>query len=570
MADLKITELAALAAADLASGDLLPLADISASETKKITVTDLLSKGVTLIPDATIPNAKIVFGSASIPGSALANGAVGTTQIANDAVTAAKLGDQSVTRFVATLPASGDFVGQFAIDTSTLLAWVWTGSQWTAFRAAGSFSTVIGSSVGIVNIVPSGVGDQLTLTATLDSTTAAGQFLAGPASAAGAPGYRTISGTDLPVASSSTRGGVVVNGNGLTMNSGTLAIDNSVTAEASAYHVVRYNSSGLVTGGRALAAGDVPLATSNSVGVVSPGSGLSVSGAGALGHSNSIASGTASKVTFDAQGHITGTSSLEATDIPGLSADKITSGTFSSARIGAKAVDGTKLSDYSIGKIAESAPTPDFISQLFFNPLERTLFMWDGNVYQPIGVSYGQIVFACTYDASTNKIASVTTDGTAVGLAVNQPLPASSATNRAHYVVVEKAGTGTSPAPAVSLAPPDILISTGSAWILLDVSDTITAQIASNVGVTPTGGISSTNVQAALAELDTEKLATAGGTVTGEVLIGNTGSLKFEGSSNNDFETTLGVVDPTADRSINLPNLSGTVALTSQLDDGTY
>ena len=47
----------------------------------------------------------------------------------------------------------------------------------------------------------------------------------------------------------------------------------------------------------------------------------------------------------------------------------------------------------------------------------------------------------------------------------------------------------------------------------------------------------------------------------GPVIIGTTGSLVFEGSTANDYETTLGVVDPTADRSILLPDASGTIAL---------
>ena len=37
--------------------------------------------------------------------------------------------------------------------------------------------------------------------------------------------------------------------------------------------------------------------------------------------------------------------------------------------------------------------------------------------------------------------------------------------------------------------------------------------------------------------------------------------LIFEGSTADDNETTLGVIDPTADRTINLPNASGTVFL---------
>jgi hypothetical protein len=39
-------------------------------------------------------------------------------------------------------------------------------------------------------------------------------------------------------------------------------------------------------------------------------------------------------------------------------------------------------------------------------------------------------------------------------------------------------------------------------------------------------------------------------------------TLEFEGATNDAFETTFGVIDPTADRTINLPNTSGTVITT--------
>jgi hypothetical protein len=51
----------------------------------------------------------------------------------------------------------------------------------------------------------------------------------------------------------------------------------------------------------------------------------------------------------------------------------------------------------------------------------------------------------------------------------------------------------------------------------------------------------------------------SGGTVLGNLEIGTTGTLTFEGSTANGFETTLAVTDPTADRTITLPNQSGTV-----------
>ena len=48
-------------------------------------------------------------------------------------------------------------------------------------------------------------------------------------------------------------------------------------------------------------------------------------------------------------------------------------------------------------------------------------------------------------------------------------------------------------------------------------------------------------------------------TITGNLEIGTTGSLTFEGSTADGFETTLAVTNPTADRTITLPNQSGTV-----------
>ena len=42
-------------------------------------------------------------------------------------------------------------------------------------------------------------------------------------------------------------------------------------------------------------------------------------------------------------------------------------------------------------------------------------------------------------------------------------------------------------------------------------------------------------------------------------------TIAFEGATDNDFETVLTVVDPTADRTITFPNATGTVALTTDI-----
>ena len=53
----------------------------------------------------------------------------------------------------------------------------------------------------------------------------------------------------------------------------------------------------------------------------------------------------------------------------------------------------------------------------------------------------------------------------------------------------------------------------------------------------------------------------------GSITLDSTG-IVFEGSTVNTFETTFNVVDPTADRAINLPDASGTVALLTSLTGG--
>jgi hypothetical protein len=57
-------------------------------------------------------------------------------------------------------------------------------------------------------------------------------------------------------------------------------------------------------------------------------------------------------------------------------------------------------------------------------------------------------------------------------------------------------------------------------------------------------------------------------TLTNPVITGavfNDGSVVFEGATANDFETTLAITDPTADRTITFPDSTGTVALTSDI-----
>ncbi len=68
---------------------------------------------------------------------------------------------------------------------------------------------------------------------------------------------------------------------------------------------------------------------------------------------------------------------------------------------------------------------------------------------------------------------------------------------------------------------------------------------------------------------DIFNLATDVDTVLNGFLTTNVGSagISFEGTTADANETTLNVIDPTQDRTINLPDASGTVALVSEAEN---
>ena len=579
--------------------------------------------------------------TSAVTENAIAANAVTTGKVLDGAITAAKLDDDSAAIVAAASPSGvGAFIGQQWFNTNNSQEFTWTGSAWVQQAGIGTINIVDSTPIAIAVAYPDAYSAELTVT--LDTQTAATVF-AGPTSGAdAAPTFRALVPTDLPDATASTKG------------------------------------------------------------IIQPGTGLAVD-SGTLNHSNVVTGATVSSITFDNQGHITAAIPLVAADIPELDASKITTGTFPTALIADASITGLKIADSANVQFGETLPVAEHIGQFFFNPLEGSVFLWDGNVWQPVGVTTGAIILAGTYDATLNQIISTTLEGAAIGLTAGSPLPSATDANANYYVVVAIGGTGTAPAPTSILAPPDLILSTGSVWVELDVSAGAGAIAAVNVVFSAIGEISATNVQAAIEEVSTEcrnatnitsgtlavarggtnvasyakgdllaasatttltkltvgtngqvlransatatglewgndfvgtvttvtsstgaltvatatttpaltirsattsvngivqlsdststtssvlaatptavksaydlaalALPKAGGTVTGELLIGSTGTLVFEGSTDDAFETTLAVADPTADNVVTLPNSTGTVALTSQLNDGTY
>jgi len=543
MANQRIDQLVAETAP--AAADVLPVYSIAGSDTKKITVKNLVQQGAALVDDASIPVAKVNLSGIS------------GTSLTNATVTAAKF-DTS------TIPATGGIT----VSSSNLQL------------VAPTSPIVRNASTGSLEHALSGVTAGTYTKLTVDTK---GHVTVGTAIASG----------DLPIAVSGTVGAMSP-GTGLSVTGGGVVNHtNSITAGTTSG--ITFDAQGHITATTALTGANLPVATSGVIGGVRPGTGLTVDGSGILNVSaatnavlggviagsdfgistgtislatqGGLTAGTYTKATFNSKGIATGGSALVAADIPNLAATQITSGSLDIARIGANTVTGAKLANYAISKIGDTTPTADCIGQFFFNPLSKDLFLYDGNVYQPIGISVGEIVFAGTFNASTGSgtglITSVTAEGTAIGLTVGAALPSATAGNSRYYVVVATGGTVTTGnAPHAALNPPDIILSNGTTWVEIDISQTFTTVTANQVSFTPFGSLASANVQAALEELDTEKLTATGGTITGNLEIGTTGSLTFEGASANTFETTLAVTDPTADRTITLPDTTGTVVTT--------
>jgi hypothetical protein len=516
--------------------------------------------GTTQIADGAVTTAKL---SGTISAGTITDGAVGTAKLADDAVTSGKLAANAVdAAALADNAVDAGAIASNAVTEAKIAANAVVNAKITdgTITAAKLNTSNIDRSL---NVASGNLGINNTVTAATRSGISynAQGLITGTVALAAA---------DLPVATSSAVGGVSI-GSGLSVSgSGVLTLSNSVTGAT--VSGITFDNNGQITSATALTAANLPVATTSAKGAVqiTSGGGLTVDGSGNLTTSTSgISAGTYQSITVNNKGVATAGAALTAALVPNLAASKITSGSFDAARIAADSIDGTKLSNSSTAlfqSIAQSGyPTAQFSGQILFDTVSEDAFIWDGNAWQAITtLTKGSLVFGGTYNANTSQMVATTSAGIAAGLAVGSNLPTASATTDGVYVVVSTAGTPSSPAPAIAFAPPDYILgvtnSSGSSWNEVDLSQTVAGQVASNITFTPYGQISSTNVQDAMQELETEKLALSGGTVTGQVLIGNTGSLVFEGSTVDAYETTLTVADPTtSDKTITLPNVTGTV-----------
>ncbi len=557
MADQRITQLNQLAEADVAAIDVLPIVDISASETKKVTAKDLFEAGATLADNSSIDLAKLNQSSTT---------KIGTTALADDAVTAAKLADDSSIVYDSTEPVADNFEGRGYVNSTSKNLQVWDGSAFqqvvapTAGIEDGAVTTnkIADNAVTTVKVDAAGLGtaaiadDAITSTKILDGTIASSNFAPGAVDTTAiaddavitakiadgnvttdsladdavtgaklADDSATVVDTTNPSGSGDFVGQQWINANtGLTQIwDGTEWIDSKAvqtitfTDSTPITFAVAYPTStsaevtttldtqaaasvfaGPISGVdaepsfRALEPTDLPIAEVGTVGVVQPGTGLNIDGAGTLNHLNSVTAGTYTKVTVDAQGHVTTGDVIASEDIPDLDASKITSGTFGSAFLAENSVTAEQLADNGIAQVSQTAPVPQFSGQWWVNPSDRSTYIWVGSVAATLeesngywlNLGYGNLQnenlrFAGTYNGSTNLVETVTQYSTQAGLDSGDTLNAPADNNNGLYYIVTTAGTGSGFAPVGSLAAGDWIVSLGqgSNWELLDFASVV-------------------------------------------------------------------------------------------------
>ena len=133
MADQTISQLNLLAAGSLAATDELPIVDISASETKKIRASTLVEAGISLITNGSIDLIKLDQNSAT---------KIGTSALADAAITSAKLNDNSSIVSASTSPAANNFTGK---------GWFRSTDQNLYIYSAGAYQQVVMPTAGIAD-----------------------------------------------------------------------------------------------------------------------------------------------------------------------------------------------------------------------------------------------------------------------------------------------------------------------------------------------------------------------------------------------------------------------------------
>jgi len=496
MADTEISKLPPLSQSGLRGEDVLAIADVSQVETKKIRADALVAGAIgTLPPGVLDPDAIDWDGltDGTIDGSKikpctydLCNGDVSTGTIQNGAVTTGKLADGAVTadktdfaensingnviihdtigedELEPDLP--GSILEDGAIDTPQLANGavetnkINSNAVTTGKLADGAVTDAKVSDVGGDKIIdatitadkfdPDAFGGGITVNATPQVVHENDLGAAGSQNGISFDrhghiiGTQSLSSTDLPIATDTPLGAVIVpGGSGLEVDAnGNLDHSNDITAGT--YGGIQFDEHGHITGlpvDGQIPSTDLPIAgdTAAELGAVyvPVQDSLVVQSDGAVRHTTIPGvAGTHTKVTVNSSGHVTGGSTLTANDIPNLSADKITSGQFPTDRIEDEAITAAKLDDYSTCLMQEDVPVTsddNFLGRFWYTPSTAQLRVFGRgsgpeNIWLPVGfgaLTQQNLRVGFTYNATNGTVVTITSYGANVGLTVGGLVP---------------------------------------------------------------------------------------------------------------------------------------------------
>lgn len=199
----------------------------------------------------------------------------------------------------------------------------------------------------------------------------------------------------------------------------------------------------------------------------------------------------------------------------------------------------------------------NFEGRMIYNSTEDTIKVYSGSAWRKMlhsvtsGGTYASYLSVSESNGAITLTISGTSDATATSIVA-----------RDSNSQIKVAATPTDNAHAASKGYVDSAIS-GATVSTEQVQDIVGAQIATNGSHT---GITATYDDAGDGAIDLALDSSATPTFAGLNLNGN---LVFEGATADAYETSITVTDPTADRTITLPNASGTVALNGSIALGT-
>ena len=338
-----------------------------------------------VIQDSGVSNANLSAGSVTVGKLSLNNNDLPGSVIADGTITTEELQDDLPGSIIADGTLPGAKLNEGAITESKIATDAVTT---TKVRDSAITDDKIASGINGAKITNSTVGPSKFTNDTFDRGVSNNGTNVGiinsvvPATTSGiswdAQGLITgavpLQGPDLPPATASDIGAISVPaGSGLTV-SGLGAIDHLTLIAAGTRSGIEYDEHGHIRSTQALIGTDLPAATTTELGGVSVPTAddnpLRVEADGSLYHQNSNAGvGAYTKVDVDIYGHVVNGGLLEQNDIPGLDASAIISGQFGTTQIANGSLTSPKFDDYATCLMQEDFPGQgDFLGQFWYTP----------------------------------------------------------------------------------------------------------------------------------------------------------------------------------------------------------